>query len=418
MKVVILLCFLLSSVFVCDVSFSKKMQTANTRQSANVNTAANSTEEVTHNDSTEETDKDPILNSILSLARYAYVYDVTTEQEIASKYSYESLTPSSMTKIMTLYILFKLLREGKIKLDEEVDILYEVVKGVEGSSMFLRPGSRVCIEKIIEGIAAVSANDACVVIANYICGGEVCFSAMMNEEAHVLGMKNTHFENASGLPNPNHYSSARDLCVLSIALLKEFPEFFARFLSLKTYEHEGIIQNNNNSMLNDEVDGIKTGMTKDGGYGICVSVKRDGMRVFIVINGCASNADRIKCAKALIEYSFRHCTREKIITAGQIIKSIDVDSGNLMKIDLAAERDVSFLSKRFKSSAVKPELQFVILKDKAPIFAGEKVAECIVIFDGREHRIGLLSVQNVKKINPVRLFIRTVFNKLSSFVSR
>ncbi|MGE4061483.1 MAG: D-alanyl-D-alanine carboxypeptidase family protein, partial [Sphingomonadales bacterium] len=239
-------------------------------------------------------------------AKQAIMVDYTTGTVLMEKNPDERMAPSSMTKMMTDYVVFDALKKGAMKLDEELTVSERAWK-MGGSTMFLKVGDRVKVEDLLKGTIIVSGNDACVALAEGLGGSVEGFSNMMNQMAAQLGMKNSHFVNPHGLSEPEHYSSARDLAILAAHIIREFPEYypyysqreFAYGENLKT--GDPINQQNRNPTLGvvDGVDGLKTGYTEEGGYGVTVSGKRGDTRLILVVNGLPSTRARAEESRGL-----------------------------------------------------------------------------------------------------------------------
>ncbi len=210
--------------------------------------------------------------------------------------------PASLTKLMTTYITFKQVQSGELALHDKVLISKKAWK-MEGSRMFAEVGDRISVIKMLKGVIVQSGNDASVALAEHIAGSESAFVSLMNETAEALKMKGTHFENATGLPGPKHYSTARDIALLSSALIKEFPDYYAWF-SLKKFKHNKIEQPNRNILLNRgiDVDGLKTGHTEAAGYCLAASSQRDELRLIAIVAGATSKQARADYAAMLLEY--------------------------------------------------------------------------------------------------------------------
>lgn len=254
---------------------------------------------------------------------YAYLFDYNTGEAIYEKNTEERVYPSSMTKIMTLYVIFDLLENNKIHLSDEMVVSSSASK-TPGSKMFLKAGQKVTLEELINGIAIVSGNDACVAVAENISYSEEHFAELMTQTAKKLDMYHSQFKNASGLPNNQHYSTVKDLGILSARIITDFPQHYHYFSGIK-FDFNNIKQRNKNLLLGHKgVDGIKTGMTDKGGYGIVASAERDGRRLIAVINGLKSESERKFEAEKLLNYGFLHFSNHKLFQKGDTITKLDV----------------------------------------------------------------------------------------------
>lgn len=227
----------------------------------------------------------------------------------------ERMEPASITKLMTAYVIYQALASGKIRLQDQVTISEKAWR-TPGSKMFVKVGSQVSVEDLLMGIVVQSGNDATVALAEYVAGSEETFVKLMNQEAGRLGLTNSHFVNASGLPDPNHYMSARDIAVLTRALIREFPDQYTRY-SVRSFKYNNIEQQNRNRlMLQDPtVDGVKTGHTQSAGYCLVASAKRDDTRLISVVLGSERERDRFQASQTLLNYGFSFFESRKLYDA-------------------------------------------------------------------------------------------------------
>ena len=274
----------------------------------------------------------PVPTAPIIGAKSYLVIDSKTGHEIASLEPDTRLAPASLTKLMTAYVVFHALRSEQIRLDDEVTISEKAWR-TQGSRMFIEVGKRVSVQNLLLGMIVQSGNDASVALAENVAGTESVFAEMMNQHALALGMLSSHFVNVTGLPDDDHYSTARDLATLAKAIIGEFPEYY-KWYSVKEFTFNDIKQPNRNNLLwrDDSVDGMKTGFTDDAGYCLVASAERDGMRIVSVVLGTASAKARIDGSQSLINYGFRFFetrllfkAREEITTA-RIWKSADETS--------------------------------------------------------------------------------------------
>lgn len=233
------------------------------------------------------------------------VIDSRTGAELAALEPDVAVPPASLTKLMTAYVVFTALQQGQISLDEEITVSEKAWR-TPGSRMFIEVGKRVSVEDLLQGMIVQSGNDASVALAEYVAGSEEVFAEMMNQQAAAIGMHSSHFMNATGLPDENHYSTARDLSTLARAIIEQFPEYY-RWYSVKEYTFNDITQPNRNNLLwrDDSVDGMKTGYTEEAGYCLVSSAKREDMRIISVVLGTSSAKARIDGSQALLNYGFR-----------------------------------------------------------------------------------------------------------------
>jgi D-alanyl-D-alanine carboxypeptidase (penicillin-binding protein 5/6) len=292
--------------------------------------------------------------------------------------------PASLTKLMTAYGVFKALKEGRLKLDDMVTISEHAWRpATKESLMFVELGKQVSVENLIQGMIVPSGNDATVALAEKVGGSEDAFVQMMNTYAKQLGMTGSHFTNAAGLPDPGHYTTARDTAVLSSALIHEFPEYY-KWYSQKEFTWNGITQQNRNGLLwrDPTVDGLKTGHTESAGYCLVTSAKRDGMRLVTVVLGTESMRAREDASSALLNYGFNFFETKRIYSAGEPLTTMRVWKGKQDDVGLTVGRDLYVTSQRGHVSSVKAnfELPETLI---APLDRGKSVGKATVVVDGQ-----------------------------------
>lgn len=265
--------------------------------------------------------------------------DVNSGRILAEKNADERLPPASLTKIMTVYIVSGALQSGHIRLDDKVRVSENAWR-TEGSRMFLKVNEEVPVKKLLEGIIVASGNDASVAIAEHIAGTEDGFADMMNQQASILGMKDTHFTDSTGLPDPNHYSTARDLATLTRAYIMNFPEDYS-YHGEKWFSYNGIKQPNRNRLLwrYQYADGLKTGHTKEAGFCLVSSAKKDGMRLVAVVLGEPSDNARTEDSIRLLSYGFRFYETHKAYNAGSPLVQARVWKGKSADLPLGVSSD-------------------------------------------------------------------------------
>jgi len=253
--------------------------------------------------------------------------DFDSGRIIADKDPNKPVEPASITKLMSAYAVFKELRSGNIALGDMVTISEKAWR-TPGSRMFVEVGKQVSVEDLIQGMIVQSGNDATVALAEYIAGSEDSFAALMNRHAEALGLKDTHFVNSTGLPDPQHYMTARDIALLAAAIIREFPEYY-KWYSQKKFTFNDITQYNRNKLLwrDDSVDGMKTGHTDSAGYCLVTSAKKDNMRLISVVLGTDSEKARADASQALLNYGFRFYETHKLYDAGQQLATARVWEG-------------------------------------------------------------------------------------------
>jgi D-alanyl-D-alanine carboxypeptidase (penicillin-binding protein 5/6) len=291
--------------------------------------------------------------------------------------------PASLTKLMTAYGVFKALKEGRLKLDDMVTISENAWRpATKESLMFVELGKQVSVENLIQGMIVPSGNDATVALAEKVGGNEQTFVQMMNTYAKQLGMTGTRFTNAAGLPDPGHYTTARDTAVLASALIHEFPEYY-KWYSQKEFTWNGITQQNRNGLLwrDPTVDGLKTGHTESAGYCLVTSARRDGMRLVSVVLGTDSMRAREDASSALLQYGFNFFETKRLYAAGEPLTSMRVWKGRQDEVGLALQRDLYVTSQRGHVSNVKAEFELPETLI-APLATGTPVGKTRVIVDG------------------------------------
>ncbi|MBS0235873.1 MAG: D-alanyl-D-alanine carboxypeptidase [Proteobacteria bacterium] len=321
-----------------------------------------------------------IAHSYDTAADFAILQDYNTGTVLYEKKADEKLYPSSMSKLMTLYVLYKQLEVGKIKLTDTLNITENAWK-TGGSKMFVQVGTQVSIEDLINGIAVQSGNDACVAVAEGLAGNEPAFAEQMNKVAQQLGMSNSHFTNSSGLPDDNHYSTARDLLLLSARIIGDFPQYYP-YLTKKEFSYNGITQGNRNLLLGiGGVDGLKTGHTEAGGYGIVISAERNGQRLIGVINGLPSEIARKKEAESLLNYGFGNFDYKMLYKQGQVIADLPLTYGKSKKLAIIADKNIAVILPKMHAD---PEVKLVYNAPLvAPIKKDEKLADLVVTSEGK-----------------------------------
>ncbi len=323
--------------------------------------------------------------ALTSVNARAYVLaDITSGQLIASDQADERVEPASLTKLMTAYLVFQALRDGKIKLDQTVPVSEKAWK-VGGSKMFIEPRKPVVVDALIRGMIVQSGNDACIALAELIAGSEDAFAQLMNREAKRLGMVNSQFMNASGLPDAQHYSSARDLYLLASALLRDFPQQYATYYALKEYRYNNITQPNRNRLLwmDPGVDGLKTGYTDAAGYCLIASKQVNGRRLLSVLLGSSSELTRAQESLKLINWGYQYFDALKLYDKGAIVKELPVWKGSESSVKAGFQNDLYITVAKGLADKLKAEL--VATQLVAPIAQGQRVGVLRVTLDGKPY---------------------------------
>ena len=307
-------------------------------------------------------------------AKSFLLIDADTGAELGSLESDQRLAPASLTKLMTAYAVFRSLRENQIALTDMVTVSEKAWR-TQGSRMFIEVGTTVAVEDLILGMIVQSGNDASVALAEQIAGSEAVFAELMNQYASQLGMTTSNFKNATGLPDDDHYSTARDLAKLARAIITEFPDFY-KWYSVKEFKYNNIEQPNRNALLwrDESVDGMKTGYTEDAGYCLISSAKRDGMRVISVVLGTASAKARIDGSQALINYGLRFFETRLLYRAGETITQARIWKSANEFTELGLPEDLYITIPRGSYDDVESVLNIPAILE-APVANGQPLAE-------------------------------------------
>lgn len=275
--------------------------------------------------------------SIETSAKYAYIIDFTTGAVLLDKNAEELMPPSSMSKLMTAYVVFEALRDGRLKLTDELPVSENAWRK-QGSKMFVRVGDRVKVDDLLHGVIIDSGNDACIVLAEGLANSESAFAEQLNARSRVLGLTKSTFRNATGWPDPGHLMTPHDLAVLARHIITDFPEYYLYYSKLN-FTYNGITQGNRNPLLykNIGADGLKTGHTEIAGYGLTASVKRGDRRIIMVLNGLSSMKERSEESERLAEWAFREFDNFPLFEANEVVADADVWLGSSDKVPLVAK---------------------------------------------------------------------------------
>ena len=306
--------------------------------------------------------------------------DAETERVLAERETDTTLPPASLTKIMTSYIAAAEIQAGRISLSDEVPISVAAWRS-PGSRMFVREGTRVSLEDLLRGIVVQSGNDASVAVAEYVAGSESAFADMMNQQAQVLGMYSSQFQNATGLPAEGHFTSVRDLATLTRSLIRRFPDHYAMYAE-RSFKFNDIEQPNRNRLLwrDRTVDGVKTGHTDAAGYCLVASALRDGMRLISVVMGTSSEEARMRESQKLLSYGFRYYQTQKLYDPDVALKQSEVWYGetDVVKLGVAERVVVTIPRGRYDDLKAETDVTRVI---KAPIAPGDELGALRVRLD-------------------------------------
>lgn len=307
--------------------------------------------------------------------------DPLSGRVIMENNSNERLPPASLTKMMTAYIVERELDEGRISMSDMVPISVKAWR-TEGSRTFVQEGTTVSVENLLKGVIIQSGNDASVALAEFIAGSEGAFVDIMNQQAQLLGMTNTNFQNATGLPAPDHFSTAYDLALLARAIIQDYPENYPLYAE-KHFTYNNIRQPNRNAPLwrDDSVDGLKTGHTEEAGYCLVASAKRNDTRLIASVMGTSSSEARAQEVQKMLNYGFRYYETERLFRAGQELVQAKVWGGEADEISVGMPEDVYVTIPRGSRNQLEStvDLDSVI---KAPINVGDELGRVRVILDG------------------------------------
>ncbi len=315
-------------------------------------------------------------------ARAYIVVDYRTGKVLASQDAVARLEPASLTKLMTAYIVFQELKDGKLKLDEPVMVSEHAWRS-EGSRTFIELGKPVTLELLILGMIVQSGNDATIALAERVAGTEETFVQMMNANAKRLGMVGTHFENSSGLPSAQHYTTARDMSLLARAMIHDFPQYY-KYYSVREFEHNGIKQQNRNGLLGRDpsVDGLKTGHTESAGFCLVTSALRDGMRLISVVLGSGSMKGRENASAALLNYGFTFYDTKLVVKGGSALASARVWKAARSPVDVGIKDDLYVTVPRGQANDIKTAVDLTP-RLIAPLTTGSDVGQLRVLAGGQ-----------------------------------
>jgi D-alanyl-D-alanine carboxypeptidase (penicillin-binding protein 5/6) len=346
-------------------------------------------------------------------APFAYMKDLSSGQVLYSKAADQRIPPASMGKMMTVYVVFDLIRKGEVKLDQMIRVRPETWQKWHGpqagSTMFLSPDEQVSVENLLHGIVTLSGNDACVVLAEGIAGTEPAFAELMNATAKRIGLTGSNFSNSNGWPDANEYVTAHDLAIIAERTIQDFPNLYKKFYGQPSFtwgktlgSGTPITQGNRNPILGRVAgaDGLKTGHTEAAGYGFTGSAVQDGRRLVMVLGGLTSMNERIKESVAFMEWGFGAWKAQPLVKAGSVVETAEVHLGDKDSVGLTAPRDYAVTVPR----AGGPEMRVKVVYNgplRAPIAKGQKVAELHVMRAGAPTtRLPLVAAEAVGKAGP------------------
>jgi serine-type D-Ala-D-Ala carboxypeptidase (penicillin-binding protein 5/6) len=341
---------------------------------------------------------DTPLGPVDTAARWAFIQDFSNGAVLLEKDADTQMPPSSMTKLMTIYLVYERLKQGKMKLDDTL-LVSERAWKMGGSKMFVQVGTQVAVEDLIHGVIVASGNDACVVFAEAISGSEEQFAELMNQKAKELGLTNSYFKNSTGWPDPEQHMSCRDIATLARRIIRDFPEYY-HYDAEKTFKYNNIDQQNRNPLVQKgTADGLKTGHTEAGGYGLVASAKRGERRVILVLNGLDSMHQRAEEGERLMDWAFANFEDVTLFTAGDVVERVPVWLGTSPTVPLVGGRDLVMTMPRNwrKSASIKVSYDSPI---RAPVAKGTSLGKLVVSGQGVPGmEVPLLAGEDVPKLS-------------------
>ncbi len=320
------------------------------------------------------------LGPLDTAAKWAIVLDFNTGATLLDKEADTPMPPSSMTKLMTAYIVYSMLKSGRLQLTQELPVSEKAWR-MQGSKMFVPLNGTVKVEDLIRGMIVQSGNDACIVLAEGIAGSEEQFVELMNARAKEMGLQAANFRNCTGWPDPEQRMSCRDIATVARRLITDFPEYY-RYDSEKSFKYNNISQDNRNTLVQKGIaDGLKTGHTDAGGYGLVASAQRSGRRVIVVVNGCTSMHQRGEEGERLLEWSFREFENVTLFTAGDTVDNAKVWLGSSAIVPLVGGRDLVLTMPRQWRRSAKISVEYPS-PIPAPISRGDVVGKLMVSGQG------------------------------------
>lgn len=307
-----------------------------------------------------------------TIARQAILVDADTGAVLLEKNADERMPPSSMSKLMTAYVVFEQLKQGRLQLTQEMPVSERAWR-MGGSKMFVQLGNSIPVEALIRGMIVQSGNDACVVLAEGIAGSEQQFAELLNTTARRIGLNNSNFRNSTGWPDPEHRMTARDLSILARRIIQDFPEYY-RYYNERSFTWNGISQDNRNPLLARVAgaDGLKTGHTEEAGYGLTGSVKRGDRRLILVFNGLPSMRARSEESERLMEWAFREFENVVLFRASETIEEVPVWLGDRASVPLVGGRDVVLSLPRVWRNRLQVKLRYEAPLP-APVARGQEI---------------------------------------------
>ena len=316
---------------------------------------------------------------------------------IAAENPDEKMEPASLSKLLTAYIIFREIRHGSLSQEEEV-VISETAWRTGGSRMFIEPGERISVENLLLGMIVQSGNDAAVALAEHVAGSEESFSGLLNQVAAELGLRNSHFVNSTGWPHPEHFSSARDISLITSAIIREFPDMYG-YYSIREFTWNNITQHNRNPLLgrDESIDGVKTGHTEAAGYCLVGSAKRDGFRIVATVMGTESARYRADAVYSLVKYSFAAYEMHQVYRSGAVVvNAVPVYKGDRSSVAVGVSQDVQLILPKGAGAGLEAS---VTVNEPliAPFDQQQQVGNLILGLEGKE--IGAYPLVTLDAIN-------------------
>jgi serine-type D-Ala-D-Ala carboxypeptidase (penicillin-binding protein 5/6) len=311
-------------------------------------------------------------------AKHAFMIEVETDTVLLDKGADDRIPPASMSKMMTAYVVFQMLKSGRAKLTDELPVSEEAWR-LGGSKMFVPLGGEVSIDDLLHGMIIDSGNDACLVLAQGLAGSQAAFVDLMNKEAKKMGLEDSHFDNVTGLPDPDHWTTARDLATIAMRTIKDFPQYY-KLYSEKEFTYNNIKQGNRNTLLYNAsigADGLKTGHTQESGYSLTASVVRGDRRIVMVLSDMPTMRARSEEAERLVDWAFRDFADDRLFSAGETVEDAPVWLGAQPRVPLTVARDLVLTLPRNADKDMKVTAEYDA-PIPAPIRKGEILGKLVV----------------------------------------
>ena len=350
-----------------------------------------------------------IAYSIETIAKQAILYDYETKSIMFEKNSQELMSPSSMSKIMTIYFLFKKINDGEVSLSDKFPVSKKAWKK-GGSKMFLNVDTLVSVEDLIRGIIVQSGNDACIALAEGISGSEQEFVNELNDLKQEIGLTDSNFTNSTGWPDPEHLTTVKDLLTLTIRTIEDYPELY-HYYAEKEFTYNDIKQLNRNPLLfnNENADGLKTGHTSLGGYGLVATVKKNNRRIILILNGLKSSKQRSKESSRLINVGFKQFKSIQVAEQGKILDKIKVWGGNKKEIGLYSKDNIAITIPKGLANNLTFAVKF-FSPIIAPVAKDQQVAEFVIKKKNNNEIIKKYELYSKEEVKKMSFFSKAIHN--------